>query len=54
MVNMNNLNKIVELILQNAENKTHPDKVSCIHSVLMNVNITIGETMRRIRENERI
>ena len=49
-----NLNKIVKLILQDAENETHPDKTACIHSVLMNVNMAVGEKGRRIREDERI
>jgi hypothetical protein len=49
---MNNLNKIVELILQDAENETHPDKVTCIHAILVHVNMAVGERMREIRENE--
>lgn len=50
---MNNLDKIIELILQNAENEKHPDKVSCIHAILMQVNMKIGEEMLKIRNKER-
>ena len=50
---MNNLDKIIELILQDAECEEHPDKVSCIHSVLMQVNMKTGEKMKKIRDEER-
>lgn len=46
-------NQIVEAILKLAEKEKHPDKVSCIHAILMQVNILTGEEMKKIRENER-
>lgn len=50
---MNNLDKIIELILQDTENEKHPDKVACIHTVLMQVNMKTGEEMRKIRDKGR-
>lgn len=50
---MTELDKIVELILQAADKEEHPDKVSCIHSALMQVTMRIGEEMQRIRDEER-
>jgi hypothetical protein len=50
---MNNLDKIIDLILQDAKNEGHPDKVSCIHAVLMQVNMKIGKEMKKIRDKER-
>lgn len=50
---MNNLNKIIDLILQDSENEKHPDKVTCIHTVLMQVNMKTGEEMKKIRDRER-
>lgn len=47
------LNQIIDMILQLSEKETHPDKVSCIHAVLMQVNIAIGEEMLKIRESEK-
>lgn len=48
-----NLDQIVKAILKLAEKEGHPDKVTCIHSALMQVNIKTGEEMRRIRDDER-
>ncbi len=50
-----NLKKIVELILQTADSDDngHPDRVSRVHSVLMSVNMLVGEEMMRIRNEER-
>ena len=50
-----NLKKIVELILQTADNDDngHPDRVSRVHSVLMSINMLVGEEMMRIRNKER-
>lgn len=50
---MNNLDKIIGLILQGAKKEKHPDKVSCIHAVLMQVNMKTGEEMKKIRSEER-
>lgn len=49
-----NLKQIIGMILQLAEKEQHPDKVSCVHAVLMQVNILIGEEMLKIRERENI
>lgn len=48
-----NLDQIIEAILKLAEKEKHPDKVSCIHAVLMQVNMKIGEEMWRIRDDEK-
>lgn len=45
--------EIIKLILRDAEKEQHPDRVSCIHAVLMQVNILVGEEMNRIRDEER-
>lgn len=47
------LEQIVEAILKLAEKEKNPDKATGIHTVLMQVNMGIGEEMRRIREDER-
>lgn len=47
-----NLDQIIEAILKLAEKEKNTDKVSCIHNVLMQVNILTGEEMKRIRDNE--
>lgn len=46
------LRQIIGMILQLAEKEQHPDRVSCIHTVLMLVNMKIGEEMLKIREKE--
>ena len=46
------LNQIIDMMLQLSEKEGHPDKVSCIHAVLMQVNMRIGEEMLKIRESE--
>lgn len=46
------LDKIIKAILKLAEKEGHPDKVSCIHAVLMQVNIKTGEEMKMIRASE--
>lgn len=48
-----NLEQIIEAILKLADKEKHPDKVSCIHAVLMQVNMKTGEEMKRIRDDER-
>lgn len=45
--------EIIRLILLDAEKEQHPDKVSCIHAALMQVNILVGQEMNRIRNEER-
>lgn len=47
------LDQIIKTILKLAEKEKHPDKVSCIHAVLMQVNMKTGEEMKRIRDDER-
>lgn len=49
---MNNLNKIIKLILQDAENEKHPDKITRIRTVLMQVNMAIGKEMERIQNDD--
>lgn len=46
-----NLDQIIEAILKLAEKEKHPDKVSCIHAVLMQVNMKTGKEMRKIRND---
>lgn len=48
-----NLKQIIDAILKLAEKEKHPDKVTCIHTVLMQVNILTGKEMERIRDDER-
>lgn len=44
------LDQIIEAILKLSEKEGHPDKVSCIHAALMQINILIGKEMKRIRK----
>lgn len=48
-----NLKQIIDAILKLAEKEKHPDKVTCIHTVFMQVNILTGKEMERIRDDER-
>ena len=50
---MNKLNQIIGLMLELAEIERHPDKVACLYTVLMNVNIAVGKEMLKLREAER-
>lgn len=47
------LKQIIDIILQLSEKEQHPDKVTCVHTVLMRVNMKTGEEMLKIREKER-
>lgn len=47
------LDQIIETILKLSEKEGHPDKVSCIHAVLISVNQMIGREMLKIRNGER-
>lgn len=47
-----NLKQIIGLILQQAEKEKHPDRVSCIHAVFMQVSLLVGEEMLKIRLTE--
>lgn len=48
-----NLDQIIKAILKLSEKEKHPDKVSCIHAVLIQVNMKTGEEMKRIRDDGR-
>jgi hypothetical protein len=48
-----NLKQIIDAILKLAEKEKHPDKVTGIHTVLMQVNMKTGKEMERIRDDER-
>ena len=51
---MNKLDKIISLILElSEEEEGHPDKVTCLHSTLMRVNMAVGAKMKRMRDDER-
>ncbi len=50
---MNKLDKIISLILELSEKEKHPDKVTCLHSTLMRVNMAVGAKMKRMRDEER-
>lgn len=50
---MNKLNKIISLILDLSNEEKHPDKVTCLHSALMRVNMGVGAEMKRMRDDER-
>ena len=49
-----NLKQIIGMILQLAEKEQHLDRVSCVHTVLIQVNILTGKEMLKIREKERL
>lgn len=50
---MHEIGLIVEKILQLSKKEQHPDRVSCIHAILMQVNMKTGEEVLKIRERER-
>lgn len=50
---MSKLDKIISLILELSNEGKHPDRVTCIHSTLMDVNMSIGKEMDKIRDEER-
>ena len=50
---MSNIDKILGLIILESKREQHSDKVACLHSVLMRVNMAVGKRMEVMRNDER-
>lgn len=48
-----NIGKIIEMMLQEAEKETHADKVACLYAVLSRVDMAVGKQMMEMRNDER-
>ena len=48
----NNLNQIIDLMLQLSKKEGHPDHVTRLHAVMIQVNMRIGVEMKKIRDEE--